>query len=1085
MENKDIDRNSASIDELLDEIRGITDELSGLSAPASGATGRDWSLDDIDRLISGAAPASSPSTTPRRPQAEPVIISGSGDVTLPRAEQHGASTADPAPRSAEPAAHSAVKAEPPAQVPVPKSTEPEPGFVSSAGTGSTYISGSGFDFDAEIEDRPVSIYFSKTTTSFHKEDEELDAIIALEKANAAKSRFEAIAMEALESRRQTISEIDFDSDSTPSSPADEPESSVPSPEPEAAATRVMPPLPAPPVSAPAADSAATTVMPAVPKKKSRSTSSARRTFSIDLSEPPAPADDGGSTVVFNADRPEEPPKATIDLSEHIPDYDPMSLFPSGNDTATGDTIGRLFTDYDSEPTREIMDEPDEPGEPVERPGMVVEKSGLRSTSELEPLPTVISADKILNIHHTIRRDSPADSHSAPAAAEDEETPGQIVMPEFNTPAESEPSVSSPEDVARSLRSTRTRKINAFVTEKKFDDTPAIAEVEGTDEDEPLFIFQKEEKPKNPVRFKEGLRVREYESLKDRLNVFQSIKGAASFSLKHAAVNIAFELIFALLYFLPSILSAADISSELFSKGGPVLYVLNAVILVAAIAFNNKIFRNGLRKLRDRTPDAESAAALSSAAAFIHSAVIAVVLSGGTTSVSVFPMTAVFGFFMIDMARYVNAQNLYGNFEICAYRYKMGAYTVHSIEDGEDADKISAGMLLDNADLLYSSKTNFPSDFVRNSTNFSADNRAASVILPLAAAAAVVAGILTAFFTLNPLSVFTSVIGTFCLCCPVFSSFIPALHIKNANRRLNREGSLITGFDAAEDISGANAVIIDSGDLFDRSKCVLHGMVNFKTIRADDILSYAATMVIKSGGPLCECFEKVISGDHSLLPRVRDLTYEDNLGISARIRENKVLLGNRSLMEHHGVAMNDAAQERKYLKDNRRIIYLAVGGKLAAMFVVSYQIDENLIPDLRRLEDAGTQIIVRTNDVNVTEELLAESFGMESSSFTILGSLAGRIFTRKRDEVSDRSPVKIAHDGSAFTMLRAVSAAQRLCRSRDTALVLQIIFCVAAFVGSAVLTGLSLLTAFNGVTSVIFLAVCAAVSTAAIYLSERN
>jgi cation transport ATPase len=147
------------------------------------------------------------------------------------------------------------------------------------------------------------------------------------------------------------------------------------------------------------------------------------------------------------------------------------------------------------------------------------------------------------------------------------------------------------------------------------------------------------------------------------------------------------------------------------------------------------------------------------------------------------------------------------------------------------------------------------------------------------------------------------------------------------------------------------------------------MKDYKNVRIDDVLLYTASMVINSDGPLAEVFKKVISNSSDLLPAVKSLGYEDKMGLSGIILKQKVLFGTRNLLLNHGVEVPNERNEAKYCHDGRRVLYLAIANKIAAMFVVSYAYDLSLAPYLKYLESSGINILVRNSDPNITENLL--------------------------------------------------------------------------------------------------------------------
>ena len=64
-----------------------------------------------------------------------------------------------------------------------------------------------------------------------------------------------------------------------------------------------------------------------------------------------------------------------------------------------------------------------------------------------------------------------------------------------------------------------------------------------------------------------------------------------------------------------------------------------------------------------------------------------------------------------------------------------------------------------------------------------------------------------------------------------------------------------------------------------------------------------------------------------------------------ISDRRVLVGNRRLLENHGVDVPSRDYENRYAKDGRQLVYLSTAGELSAMFVVSYIADEGIAQSL--------------------------------------------------------------------------------------------------------------------------------------------
>ena len=93
---------------------------------------------------------------------------------------------------------------------------------------------------------------------------------------------------------------------------------------------------------------------------------------------------------------------------------------------------------------------------------------------------------------------------------------------------------------------------------------------------------------------------------------------------------------------------------------------------------------------------------------------------------------------------------------------------------------------------------------------------------------------------------------------------------------------------------ANAVVIDASEPFPLRRMQLARFKLYNSMRIDDAFLYTAAVVIKSGGALSDVFDSVILSKHDILPPVESLVYEEKLGCSCWINNQRVLVGNRDL-----------------------------------------------------------------------------------------------------------------------------------------------------------------------------------------------
>ncbi len=761
--------------------------------------------------------------------------------------------------------------------------------------------------------------------------------------------------------------------------------------------------------------------------------------------------------------------------------------PEENEKITEDDYRtRFFSKLKLEKTAEVEIEPEGP---VDKSGIVIEKPvGENTETGLDLLPRVLAAESVKEIEDgKTRIVNPGSKINKPSKEYSDDVDGQIMLTGFdNITDESAPDQSSETDVETTLWEKRKQKAKAFrIVDTSEIDSDFEGEFEAPPEEiekEEKALRKKQKKLAEQQEEEERFVAEEYTAPSERARIHTRLGEIASKATVGIAIVGVIELVMIILNIMPSIVTKLDIESEFFTPGSVALNVANAVLLIAVAAINNVRFVDGIASVVKRNFTSDSAVSLAMVVALLQNTLSAVI-GGSGLETAVFSMAAVFGVLVQKITEKLNAQRILGNFEVCAYKYEHNMYAVHPFENESEIFELGRGLMMGNADLLYSSKLAFPSDFVKNSEKNTENKKLLNILIPVAFGASAVAGILAGIMNKSVMTGFAAFTATFCVTSPIFTSFVPAFIERITNRDLNATGTMISGMETVEKTAGANAVVMDSADIFDRSQCTMHGMKNFENIRIDDVLLYATALVIKSGGPLRECFEQVVDGRQDILPPVKELVYEDKLGIAARIHNQPVLLGNRNLLVHHNIEVPEKSLEERYSHSGRKVMYLAVAGKIAALFVVSYAVDKNLEPYFKQLEANGIQVLVRTNDVNVTEELIAKSFGLPQENFKVLSSVAGRLFKRRRDAVCDKLPAGIVHDGTAFSMLRAVAAACSVSTAVKLGSVVQIILSVLGFILCTALYCTSLGSFVTGLTVLALLAIELAIHIGIMFLGK--
>ena len=744
----------------------------------------------------------------------------------------------------------------------------------------------------------------------------------------------------------------------------------------------------------------------------------------------------------------------------IPTVEEKKEEPKDENKEIIDYRERFFKKLTLEDIGYVPEDDPEPEGPIDYSGTVTFKNdSSKNDTFLDPMPTIKAAEDVkdFDIEKTRIAGASVSSEQKPPEKQSSDVEGQIVLTGFvDVPEEAIPEKDSENAVEESLWKKRKQKAKTFKIDSIDDEGfgEGFDEIsEEVDEYVPEETENKKKDEPEPVSLVEA--VGEYTDPSERSKIHTKLAARVKKLAKSAMIIGIVEAVMIIFALLPAITDKLSIETSLFAKDSMILCVINAVLIIIAAALDSDKFFDAITGIFKGKITGDTATAVAVAIALIQNTLSAITGAGE----SVFGVVAVAGILISRITDYINARRVYANFSVCAFNYEHNMYAVHAFENESEIFELGRGLLMGNAELLYSSSVNFPSNFIKNSDSEQTNEKYIKLMLLISLVLSAVSGIIVGVVQKGFMVGVSAFAAAVALSAPIFGKFIPSYITYIHNNKLNHDGTMIVSLDAADKTAAANAVVLDSADIFDRKNCTMHGMKSFETMRTDVVLLYASAMVIKSGGPLKECFEQVIDGRNDLLPPVRELVYEDKMGISARIYDQKVLLGNRNMLTHHNIEAPDKDLEKRYTHDGRKVIYLACNEKLAALFVVSYCVDEEMKNYIKQLEKSGIQTLVRTNDVNVTEELISERFGIDPNNFKILSSVAGRLYKRRKDAVSESLDAEVIHDGKPESMLKAIATCCKMSNRGKIGTILQFALMVIGLVFT-ILFGCS----ENGLTS---------------------
>lgn len=645
-------------------------------------------------------------------------------------------------------------------------------------------------------------------------------------------------------------------------------------------------------------------------------------------------------------------------------------------------------------------------EPFERGGFIKREGVFKNTVELQPIPTIVS-DELLNEE---QEQAAADGNTRTVGLRSlavtngnahetelpEEDDSQLTFEGFNEGADV-PVVDEAE-VEEELIKKRREKAAEFVLSNEISDS--------TEESD---------------SGKYG--IDEYRSVNDKFKVSYFLKKKRTAAL----LGTVSGGLCVLLLLIISVLASLSKFNEM------VLLSLNIVFSALSVFSCRKNFADGIKGAFTFKFNRNSGASLAALVSFIYGVVLFFKVAPFESGLHMYSAAALLPLTLCSAADFLEYGRIKKNFSGIS---ENELYSIGDIDKEDTAFEIGRGLLLDEPQILSSQKTLFPGKFLEYSSKYYPADDVNKRTVPIVFAASFIIAAVTLLIDKDIFYSVAALSAAFCVGVPYSSFFADALSIKRASKELKTRGGIISGWESFRECSSSNAVAVDANDIFDGQSGNIHGIRTYHSMSPDEAILDTAALAVASKGPLGELFKRVVLGRTELLPEADTLVYEDKLGLSAWLRNRRVLVGSEDLLRNHNVEVPDKSTYSHFLHDGRYPLFLAIEGKLAAMFIVSYGVNEKNAERLRAIEKSGLSILVRSDDANITDEMLSAALGVPQSGIKVLSAVSSDILDTYKKEVRSAAKASLMHGECEGSFLECVKVALSLGKAKHLTGIIQ-------------------------------------------------
>ena len=511
--------------------------------------------------------------------------------------------------------------------------------------------------------------------------------------------------------------------------------------------------------------------------------------------------------------------------------------------------------------------------------------------------------------------------------------------------------------------------------------------------------------------------------------------------------------------LPAFMSVAT--------GALVFAGIYLALLVGVIVLNFTTVASGLIGLFSE-PTTDTTGAIATVAALLQGVVLFVqLMTGFPPDVTLFGPIAALVLCFNALGKRVRSSAILENFRLASGGLEhSAAYVLDGGSEPETAPKVvynlTKGLEEEHPSILISRPAALVKGFLRQSFSMRWSDGMGRILGWVVLGAALVSAVVAYATVRDLMEAITCLAAAACVAAPLSATLVSGIPSRLLQMGSGKIGAVVPGWSAIEELGNVNVVMAGARDIFPPNTVFLKGIKTFEQERIDLAILYAASVLVEACDTLRDIFLAVIQGKSEILFKVENLLSEPGRGFTAFVENNRIIIGTREMLQMHDIDPPPLEVEMKYTGDGNLPVYLAVSGKLFAMFIISYAPDSEVQGTLDGLVKSGVSMLVTSEDPNVTNELIEEVYQLPKGVVKVLGRRERELLEPLRSYLPEGEGV-MTHIGTFTSFIGGMRAAAGCAASERMSTIVQVASVALACV-------LSLLLAISGGLAILSLSI---------------
>ena len=220
-------------------------------------------------------------------------------------------------------------------------------------------------------------------------------------------------------------------------------------------------------------------------------------------------------------------------------------------------------------------------------------------------------------------------------------------------------------------------------------------------------------------------------------------------------------------------------------------------------------------------------------------------------------------------------------------------------------------------------------------------------------------------------------------CPCSLGLATPLAIVISSGNASKKGILAKTSEALENAHKVKTICFDKTGTLTKGELTISKIYNYSNLSENEIIKLVASIENKSEHPIARAIVNEARNKKIDLEEITDFKTIPGYGVSAMIKENQYLIGNKKLMTENNITILQEQDELDLVSDGNSILFIAENQNLIALIGVKDVLKDESIDIVKKLQKRNIEVVMLTGDNEKTAKAIAKQIGVNKVIANVL------------------------------------------------------------------------------------------------------